>query len=405
LDHREFDFVVVGGGIVGLSTAWQLQRLVPDSRVLVLEKEKQLASHQTGRNSGVVHAGIYYAPGSMKAKFCRQGLAATIEFCAQNKIPFNQCGKLVVATSDLEAERLTALFRRGLENGLDLELLDESQIRRIEPYVSGYRAILVRETAIVDFARVASQMAGQFVGLGGQLSPLSEVVRLQETGDRVDIGLSDGRKLSGKFLVTCAGLMADRIVRMMDIPAEFQIIPYRGEYYRLSERLTSHFQHLIYPVPDPDLPFLGVHITRMIDGTTTVGPNAVQGWKREGYGRLNLSVRDTVAMLTFPGFWRVSAQHAGTGLREFRDSVWKRGYLERIRKYAPDIRLSDLTPYRAGVRAQAVMRDGALVDDFLFAESPRSMHVCSAPSPAATSAIPMGAYLAQSPMRRFESVG
>jgi len=341
----------------------------------------------------------------MKAKFCRQGLAATIEFCAQNKIPFNQCGKLVVATSDLEAERLTALFRRGLENGLDLELLDESQIRRIEPYVSGYRAILVRETAIVDFARVASQMAGQFVGLGGQLSPLSEVVRLQETGDRVDIGLSDGRKLSGKFLVTCAGLMADRIVRMMDIPAEFQIIPYRGEYYRLSERLTSHFQHLIYPVPDPDLPFLGVHITRMIDGTTTVGPNAVQGWKREGYGRLNLSVRDTVAMLTFPGFWRVSAQHAGTGLREFRDSVWKRGYLERIRKYAPDIRLSDLTPYRAGVRAQAVMRDGALVDDFLFAESPRSMHVCSAPSPAATSAIPMGAYLAQSAMRRFESVG
>lgn len=402
---REFDFVVVGGGIVGLSTAWQLKQLVPASRILVLDKEKHLASHQTGRNSGVVHAGIYYAPGSLKAKFCREGLKETSDFCARNEIPFDQCGKLVVATSERESERLTALYERGLENGLDLELLNESQIRRIEPYVNGCRAILVRETAITDFKTIASKMATHFCSLGGQLSPLSEVVRLRETPDHVDIDLSDGRKLRGKFLVTCAGLMADRIARMMDIPTDFQIIPYRGEYYQLPERLTSRFQHLIYPVPDPELPFLGVHITRMIDGTTTVGPNAVQGWKREGYGRFNFSLRDTAAMLAFPGFWRLSAQHARTGIREFRDSIWKRGYLERVRKYAPGIRLSDLIPYRTGIRAQAVLRDGTLVHDFLFAESPRSMHVCSAPSPAATSAIPMGAYLAKDAIRRFESVG
>ena len=388
-----YDFAVIGGGIVGLSTAWQLRQRQPSKRVIVIEKEPAVARHQTGHNSGVIHAGIYYKPGSLKADFCRKGVAATLRFCRDNDIPYEQCGKLIVATNAAEHERMLALHERALQNRIQVELLDEAQLRAAEPNVAGVGAILSPTTGIVDYGAVAGAMARRIEELGGEIHASAEVRALDESADKVTVRLADGTGIESRCLIVCGGLMADRLAAMMQIPVDFRILPYRGEYFQLPHGMRSIVRHLIYPVPDPELPFLGVHLTRMIDGTVTVGPNAVQGWKREGYGRINFSLRDTAEMLAFPGFWRVTADNLGVGLAEFWNSLWKPGYLKQVQKYCPSVRLSDLRPYPAGIRAQAVRRDGTLVDDFLFAETPRSLHVCSAPSPAATSAIPIGDYL------------
>ena len=385
-----YDFAVIGGGIVGLSVAWQLRQRQPSRRVVVIEKEPALARHQTGHNSGVIHAGIYYEPGSLKAELCRKGVTETLRFCRENGIPHEQCGKLIVATDADEYERLLALYERALKNGIEVELLDESQLRAAEPNVAGVGAILSPTTGIVDYAAVAGGMARRLEELGGDIRTNAEVTAIDESAEAVTIHIDGSPPLEARYLVVCGGLMADRLAAMMQLDVDFGIVPYRGEYYRLPDDKRSIVRHLIYPVPDPGLPFLGVHLTRMIDGSVTVGPNAVQGWKREGYGRLNFSVRDTAEMLAFPGFWRVTADNLGVGIAEFRNSVWKRGYLRQVQKYCPSVRLDDLQPHPAGIRAQAVRRDGTLVDDFLFAETPRSLHVCNAPSPAATSAIPIG---------------
>lgn len=398
-----YDYVIIGGGIVGLSTAWQLKQRQPDSRILLLEKEAQVASHQTGHNSGVIHAGVYYAPGSLKAKFCKAGMAATIDFCEANGIPYEQCGKLLVATDDLELERMHALYERSIENGLDVELLDRQELRRREPNVKGLGAFLVRSTGIVDYRAICRRMAALFEELGGEILLRTRVTALREDEDAITVSNADGKTIRARFLIACAGLMADRVTRMLDIDTDFHIIPYRGEYFQLPASLNNIVTHLIYPIPDPDLPFLGVHLTRMIDGSVTVGPNAVQGWKREGYGAVNISVRDTAEMLTFPGFWKVALKNFGTGMAETWDSLWKPGYLKRVQKYCPSIRLQDLNPYPAGIRAQAVLRDGSLVHDFLFADSPRSLHVCNAPSPAATSAIPIGEYICDKVLEAHET--
>lgn len=388
-----YDYVIIGGGIVGVSTAWQLKKKQPDCTILLLEKEPQLASHQTGHNSGVIHAGVYYAPGSLKAKFCKAGAAATIEFCEEHDIPYEQCGKLLVATNELEHERMLALFERCKENGLDVELIDADELRRREPNVNGIGAFLVRATGIVDYRSICKRMAEQFRECGGEIRLGSRAINLNENADSIVITTADREAVETRYLISCAGLMADRVARMLDIDIDFQIVPFRGEYYRLPARLNDIVRHLIYPIPDPDLPFLGVHLTRMIDGSVTVGPNAVQGWKREGYGRINVSARDVKDMMKFPGFWKVLFGNLRTGIAETWDSFWKPGYLKRVQKYCPSIRLQDLEHYPAGIRAQAVLRDGTLVHDFLFAQSPRSLHVCNAPSPAATSAIPIGAYI------------
>lgn len=388
-----YDYVIIGGGIVGVSTAWQLKKRQPDCTILLLEKEPQLASHQTGHNSGVIHAGVYYAPGSLKAKFCKAGAAATIEFCEEHDIPYEQCGKLLVATNELEHERMLALFKRCKENGLDVELIDADELRRRDPNVNGIGAFLVKTTGIVDYRSICKRMAEQFRELGGEIRLGTRAMDLSENPDSIVITTADREAVETRYLISCAGLMADRVTRMLDIDIDFQIVPFRGEYYRLPARLNDIVRHLIYPIPDPDLPFLGVHLTRMIDGSVTVGPNAVQGWKREGYGRINVSVRDVKDMMKFPGFWKVLFGNLRTGIAEAWDSFWKPGYLKRVQKYCPSIRLQDLEPYPAGIRAQAVLRDGTLVHDFLFAQSPRSLHVCNAPSPAATSAIPIGAYI------------
>ena len=385
-----YDFAVIGGGIVGLSTALQLRQRQPSRSLVVIEKESAVARHQSGHNSGVIHAGIYYEPGSLKADLCRKGVAATLRFCRDNGIRYEQCGKLIVATNDVERERMFALHERALENGIEVELLNETQLKAAEPNVAGVGAILSPGTGIVDYEEVARAMAHRLVELGGEIRTGSRVTALEESRDAIAVHVADADPIEARCLVVCGGLMADRLAAMLDIEVDFRIVPYRGEYYQLPAEKSTIVRHLIYPVPDPGLPFLGVHLTRMIDGTVTVGPNAVQAWKREGYGRLNFSLRDTLEMLQYPGFWRVTADNLGLGLSELWNSLWKPGYLKQVQKYCPSVRLSDLKPYPAGVRAQAVLRDGTLVDDFLFAETPRSLHVCNAPSPAATSAIPIG---------------
>ncbi|WP_321285172.1 L-2-hydroxyglutarate oxidase [uncultured Vibrio sp.] len=387
-----YDYIVVGGGIVGVSTAWQLQQRHPDRSILLVEKESGYAMHQTGHNSGVIHAGVYYAPGSLKADFCKRGVEATIAFCAEHGIPVENCGKLLVATSEQEVERMNALYERCHINGIEVELLDQAQLKLAEPNITGLGAIYVKTTSIVDYRLVTEHMAREFQKLGGQVSLRTQVVAIDEKDQEVQLTcVSDGQsmQLNCKMLMTCSGLMADRMTKMMRIKTDFQIIPYRGEYYRLDNKHNNVVNHLIYPIPDPDLPFLGVHLTRMIDGSVTVGPNAVQGWKRE----VNFSFRDTWRMLRFPGFWKVTKKHLKTGLEEFKNSWWKSGYLQLVNKYCPTIQVEDLKPHPAGIRAQAVLSDGTLVHDFLFAETARSLHVCNAPSPAATSAIPIGEYI------------
>jgi L-2-hydroxyglutarate oxidase len=398
---KAYDFVIIGGGIVGVSTAWQLKQRYPDAAVLLIEKERLLASHQTGHNSGVIHAGVYYQPGSLKADFCKRGAAMTMDFCREHGIPVLRCGKLLVATDSAEAGRMDALEDRCGLNGIHTQRLSREELKKREPNISGVGALFVPATGITDYKRITAAMAGRFMAMGGSLKTGAAVTGLKEGSQSVTVRVG-AQRIDSRYLIACGGLMADRLAAMMGIAIDFRIIPFRGEYYRLAARHNRIVSHLIYPIPDPRLPFLGVHLTRMIDGSVTVGPNAVVGWKREGYARVNLNGRDVLDMLSFQGFWRVMRANLRTGLGEIKDSLHKRGYLQRVRKYCPGLDAADLQPCPAGVRAQAVMKDGSLVHDFLFAESGRSLHVCNAPSPAATSAIPIGSYLCDKIRDKFK---
>ena len=389
---KTYDLAIIGGGIVGVSSAWQLKRRYPDAAIVLIEKEAFIARHQTGHNSGVIHAGVYYQPGSMKADFCKRGAAQTIQFCREYNLPFEQCGKLLVATDALEYDRMAALENRCIENGIAIERLDEKDLRAQERNITGLGALKVPATGITDYRKITAKMVALFVSLGGEIRTGCEVGHIAEGSRAVRIQ-AGSNTIESRYLLACGGLMADRLARMTGIDIDFQIVPFRGEYYRLPRRLDTIVKRLIYPIPDPELPFLGVHLTRMIDGSVTVGPNAVLGWKREGYGRFNLDWNDSLDMLTFPGFWKVIGDNLMSGISELRDSLFKSGYLKRIRKYCPQLSLDVLHPYPAGIRAQAVKRDGTLVHDFLFAESDRSFHVCNAPSPAATSAMPIGEFI------------
>jgi L-2-hydroxyglutarate oxidase len=386
------DFIIIGAGIVGMSTAWQLQRKFKRASILLLDKEAAPALHQSGHNSGVIHAGVYYEPGSLKAQFCKQGAQATYAFCREYGIPCEQTGKLLVASNEAELERMHLLFARCRENGLDPELLGPGEMREIEPNITGKGAFLVRESGIVDFPGICKAMLEQFRQRGGTARLGTRVTGITEQNDEILVHAGPDRFRADQ-LVVCAGLMADRLAAMQGLDTGFRIIPYRGEYYRLRQELNGMIRHLVYPIPDPALPFLGVHLTRMINGSITVGPNAVQGWKREGYGRVNFSLRDTAAMLAFPGFWKTSARHLRQGISEARNSLWKPAFVAEVKKYCPQIETADLEPHPAGIRAQAVLRDGTMVHDFLIEETPRSLHVCNAPSPAATSAIPIARHI------------
>lgn len=387
-----FDFIIIGGGIVGMSTAWQLKKAYPDHRILLLEKESGPAQHQTGHNSGVIHAGVYYTPGSLKARFCLEGNLATKAFCREHDIPFDECGKLLVATSALEMERMKALWDRSEANGLERYWLNADELKEREPNITGVGGIFVPSSGIVNYKQVTAAMGREFQRLGGEIRYNAEVTGLVEESSQVVVQTALG-EFQGRYLVSCSGLMADRVVRMLGIEPEFKICPFRGEYYLLKPEHNQIVNHLIYPIPDPNMPFLGVHLTRMIDGTVTVGPNAVLAFKREGYNKRDISLRDTLEMFTYPGILKVLMKNLKPGLIEMKNSLNKGGYLELVRKYCPSLQVSDLTPYPAGIRAQAVSKDGNLVDDFLFVNTKRTINVCNAPSPAATSAIPIGGYI------------
>ena len=389
-----YDHCVVGGGIVGLATAMALLERRPGSSLVLLEKETGLARHQTGHNSGVIHAGIYYAPGSLKADLCRRGAQATKSFCAQHGIPFETCGKLLVATNAVEHQRMGALLERAHQNRIEVESVDAAELKRLEPNVVGTGGLLVKQTGIVDYKLVCQKMGEVVRAAGGQIELGVKTDATRETSETVEIGSGD-RRWSAKRLIACAGLQSDRVARMAGLKIEHQIVPFRGEYYRLPAAKNGIVQRLIYPIPDPDLPFLGVHLTRMIDGGVTVGPNAVLGFSREGYPKFSFNMHDVAEYSSFPGFWKTIGNNLKSGIVEMRNSLWKRGYLEQCRKYCPSLTLADLLPEPAGIRAQAVMRDGALVHDFLFVETDRMLHVCNAPSPAATSAIPIGEMIAE----------
>lgn len=392
------EFTVIGAGIVGAATALELIRRKPDSDICLLEKEPEAARHQTGRNSGVVHAGVYYEPGSLKARFCREGVQATRDFCREHRLPYLTTGKLIVATDPQETERLDALFERCRQNGLEPQHLDAGALLELEPAITGDRAILVSETGITDYARVCEAMIREFGERGGKVFTGEAVLDIREAPERVHLRTTR-RSLETGRLVVCAGLMADRLAAMQGLSTRFRTVPYRGEYFRLKPEFDDLIRHLVYPVPDPSLPFLGVHLTRTVDGPVTVGPNAVQAFKREGYGKHAFSLRDTAAMLTYPGWWRLSLRHAGAGFKEMANSIWKRGYLRQVRKYCPRIGLDDLLPHPPGIRAQAVGPDGTMIHDFLLERTARSLHVCNAPSPAATSAIPIGRHIADELLR------
>ena len=383
------DFCVVGGGIVGLATAMRLLQRNPGASLVLLEKERALAMHQTGHNSGVIHSGIYYAPGSLKADLCKRGERATKEFCTEHDIPFVTCGKTLVATSPLELERMAALAERAVENGIEVDRLDANELRRREPNIAGLGALFVPATAIVDYRQVCAAMARVIERLGGEIVLGARVTAIEETAHDVTVRAGT-RAVSAGHLIACAGLQSDRVARLAGLTVSHQIVPFRGEYYRLPSEKNGIIRSLIYPIPDPDLPFLGIHLTRMIDGGVTVGPNAVLGFAREGYRKLSVDPGDVVQYLFFPGLWKVLARYRKSVRAELAGSLFKSAYLKECRKYCPSLESTDLLPSEAGIRAQAVTRDGTLVHDFLFLESPRTLHVCNAPSPAATSAIPIG---------------
>jgi len=382
------DYCVIGGGIVGVATAMSLLRERPGASIVLVEKEAGPARHQSGHNSGVIHSGLYYEPGTLKAELCVRGVRATRDFCAEHDIPVIDCGKLVVATNAVEVGRLDRLAGRAVANGVPTQRVSSGELRELEPNVEGLAALLVPSTGVVNYRAVAEAMTGVVRTLGGQVEYGYEVVAVHESADRVDVETS-GPTWSARQVIVCAGLQADRLVRAAGLRPRFRTVPFRGEYYGLAPARGRLVNHLIYPVPDPALPFLGVHLTLTTSGDITVGPNAVLGLAREGYRRGAFSPRDVSDYLRFPGFWRFARGNVRTGATELRNSFWKRGYLRECRKYCPGLEAADLVPHEAGIRAQAVLKDGRLVHDFLFEATARTVHVANAPSPAATSAIPI----------------
>ncbi|GAB2574174.1 L-2-hydroxyglutarate oxidase [Streptomyces capparidis] len=389
-----YDVLVVGGGIVGLATAHAITRAAPGTSVAVLEKEDAPALHQTGRNSGVIHSGIYYRPGSFKARFAVRGAARMVEFCAEHNIPHQVTGKLIVATERAELPRLHALVQRGRENGIPVRELGPAQIAEYEPHVRGLAAIHVGTTGICDFAAVARTLAALAELGGAELRYGTEVREIARLGQGVVVQTTAG-ELRGRVLVNCAGLHCDRVARMAGDEPGMRVVPFRGEYWELAEHARHLVRGLVYPVPDPAFPFLGVHLTRDVHGGVHAGPNAVPALSREGYTRLRASPRDVADLLAFPGAWRIARRHWRHEVGELRRSVSKRAFVDEVRRLLPEVGPNDLVAAPAGVRAQGVLPDGTLVDDFLFAGSGPFVHVLNAPSPAATASLPIGEEVAR----------
>jgi L-2-hydroxyglutarate oxidase LhgO len=398
---HDVDIAVVGGGIVGLATAYQLLAGHPGMRIAILEKEAELATHQSGHNSGVLHAGLYYAPGSLKARLCREGKVELERFAEAHDIPIERCGKLVVALDEGELPKLATLKERANANSVPgLEEVGRERIAELEPHAAGIRALWSPLTGIIDFRRVAHAIADEIRTRGAEIHLGRRVTGIRETASEVVLESTAGPIVAGNVIV-CAGLQADRVAAMAGIDDAPRIVPFRGDYYTLTEDARHLARGLIYPVPDPRFPFLGVHFTKRIDGEVWAGPNAVLAFAREGYRRRDLSVRDLAGTLAYPGFRRLAGRYLRTGLAEMWRDWWKPAFVRELQRYVPAIQANQLTFGPSGVRAQALSRDGSLVDDFSLGGSGRILHVQNAPSPAATSSLAIGRTLAYTAAERF----
>lgn len=395
-----FDIVIVGGGIVGLATAWRMLEERP-RRLVVIEAARELASHQTGSNSGVVHAGLYYRPGSLKARLCTEGRDALYRFCSEHDVPVDRCGKLVLATHADEIPRLDALFEMGKANGLNgIRRIGTEEIADVEPHARGVAGLHVADTGIVDYRRMCAALATAIEARGGEVWRATRALGCVSDGNGLRLLTSAG-EVECRLVVGCAGLHADRFARACGLEPEVTIMPFRGEYYELVEARRDLVRHLIYPVPDPALPFLGVHFTRRTDGTREAGPNAVLALAREGYDWSTVSFGDLREMAAFPGCWRLCRRYWRAGLAETARSLSKGRFVAALQRLVPDVRASDLVPAAAGVRAQAVDRQGRLVADFHMVEAPRMVHVLNAPSPAATASLAIGRHVAALALARL----
>lgn len=395
------DVVVIGGGIVGLATAYALSQRT-DCRILVLEAEDRVAAHQTGHNSGVIHSGLYYKPGSLKAKNCTEGREMMYRFCAEHDIPHERCGKLVVATDKKELPALEMLQQRGTENGLkDIRRVGPEEMKEIEPHVTGIAGLVIQETGIVDYVAVSKKLVELINRRDATLRLNSPVQKIHIRGSQIVLETPQG-EVHTRYLIACAGLQADRIAQMAGLRPDVSIVPFRGEYYDIVPERCFLVRNLIYPVPDPALPFLGVHFTRRITGGVEAGPNAVPAFKRHGYHRTSFSLKDTGEMLTSPGYWRLGLNFWKTGLNELYRSASKTAFLRDLQRLVPELRKEDIVPGGSGVRAQAVEHSGKLVDDFRIVSGERMIHVLNAPSPAATAALSIGETIANKAVNQFE---
>jgi L-2-hydroxyglutarate oxidase LhgO len=401
MESSQYDIVIIGGGILGLSTAMQLLERSPQWRVAVVEKEEELATHQTGHNSGVMHSGIYYRPGSHKAQFCVAGLNNMVKFCEENEIEFQQCGKVIVALHESELGRLQDLYERGTANGVpDLEIVGPERLKEIEPHTAGVRALWAPHTGIVDFTKVAGAFANKFHQAGGDIFTGAAVKKITRSTGSVALETTKGT-LQAKYLINCAGLYADKVASMTGENVGVRIIPFRGEYYTLRQESHHLVSGLIYPVPDPQFPFLGVHFTRNIKGHVEAGPNAVMALRREGYRKRDFSLGDSLGNLAYPGFWKMALKYWKIGMGEVYRSYSRRVFLRDLQRLLPEIQNSDLASGGSGVRAQAVARDGSLLDDFSIIQSGDAIHVLNAPSPGATSSLAIGEHIAGLAIENF----
>ncbi len=401
MESSQYDIVIIGGGILGLSTAMQLAARAPQWRVAVLEKEEELATHQTGHNSGVMHSGIYYRPGSHKAQFCVAGLNNLVKFCDENEIEYQQCGKVIIAFEESELGRLQDLHERGTANGVpDLEIIGPERLKEIEPHVTGIKALYAPHTGIVDFTKVAAAYANRFQQAGGDIFTGAPVRKITRTNGMAALETPKGT-LQAKNLINCAGLYADRVAAMTGADVPIRIIPFRGEYYTLQPGSHHLVSGLIYPVPDPQFPFLGVHFTRNIKGHVEAGPNAVLALRREGYRKRDFSLGDNLGNLAYPGFWKMALKYWKIGMGEVYRSYNKRVFLRDLQRLLPEIKESDLASGGSGVRAQAVAKDGSLLDDFSIIQERDAIHVLNAPSPGATSSLAIGEHIAGLAVENF----
>jgi L-2-hydroxyglutarate oxidase len=384
-----YDFAVVGGGIVGLSTGMALYKRFPNAKVVVIEKEAVVAEHQTGHNSGVIHSGIYYKPGSFKARFARQGSKSMTEFCQTHGIDHDICGKVIVATKEEELPLLDNLYKRGIQNELAIQKIGVDELKEIEPHVNGLGAIRVPQAGIVNYRQVSERFADIIKEHGGEIKLNTKVEKIYEDTDKVIIETNRGT-LTARMVINCAGLHSDRVAAAAGYKTDMKILPFRGEYFKLIPEKRYLVKHLIYPVPNPKFPFLGVHFTRMVSGEVDAGPNAVLSFKREGYKKTDFNAKDLMESLRFPGLWKMASKFAKEGIDEYVRSFSKKHFTKSLQELIPEIQEDDLIPAPAGVRAQALKSDGNMVDDFHIIMGKRTIHVCNAPSPAATASIEIG---------------